>query len=111
MQVLVEIPDSQRDRAIRADKLSTDGVSLAELWWQLTEGRLKLLDWFLTSTRCLVLFSAQQPPRRPLDVRALDAFESVLLGNPQKCVALDSHVALSTIATRCKDAMRWFATR
>ncbi len=108
MQGLVKHPESLREQAIRADNASTTGILLPELWIQLTTGRRRILDWFLTSERCLcVLKYDQKPTRRALAPELLETFETVLLGRAQKCVAADAELAASTVAIRCKAVMRY----
>ena len=107
MQGLVELPESLREQAVRADEVSVTGLSLADLWSQLTGGRQKILDGFFTRKRCISLLATQRPAKAPLDARLLDTFESVVLSGAQKGVAADSKVAASTVAVRCKEVMHY----
>jgi DNA-binding CsgD family transcriptional regulator len=105
MQGLVELPDSRRERAVRADETSVTGLSLADLWVETTRGQYKILDSFFSRTRCISLLAPQRSAGPPLDARLLDTFEGALLGGAQKCVAAELSVSPSTVATRCKEAM------
>jgi DNA-binding CsgD family transcriptional regulator len=107
MQGLLELPETLRERAIRADETSSAGIRLAAIWAELRAGRLGLVDQFQTQARDILLFQRDPGPTGDgLDADTLETFESVLLGDAQKKVAVVANVATSTVALRCKAALR-----
>jgi DNA-binding CsgD family transcriptional regulator len=74
---------------------------LAELWEELLTGRQHAVDWFIDEERCfLVVRDARPDERLPsfANARNRALLTRVLLGEPQKVVALDLRVSPSSVA-------------
>jgi DNA-binding NarL/FixJ family response regulator len=108
MSGTVEFQQSVRQRAISADQASTTTVALADLWSELVAGHAVIADWFFTEQRCILLLASSDARRKhALENRRREAFEMAVLGHGQKCVAIDSGIAVSTVANLCKDTLEY----
>lgn len=90
---------------------SGQAADLSELWGQLAAGRHSIVTSFCTEERCYVCLSREAQRvrgRRFLTERNMEVLRRILLGDPQKVVALELNLAPSTvslIASRCLQAL------
>lgn len=82
-------------------------VELRDLWLSLISGQCFLLDSHYSEEQC---FLTLEPRPRPLQRRLMSSrvalLERILLGQSQKSVAIDFHLAVSTVALACSDCLR-----
>ncbi len=101
-------PDTKLVRQAADSGQSSD---LSVLWHQLAAGELAILSSFCSEERCYVCLARGSRPargRRFLTKRNIEVLRRILLGDPQKAVALDLDLAASTvslIASRCLQAV------
>jgi DNA-binding CsgD family transcriptional regulator len=93
---------------VRADLGSTSGVVIAELWSELVAGRSRVVDWFCTNERCMLIIESGRPfLQGELDARRREILEGVILCAAQKRVAFEFGVAIPTVAALCKEALEY----
>lgn len=93
-------------RAIAADEVATEHVSLTQIWQELIAGYSLVVHEFFTPSRCgLVLIANSQQAPSPLVGRRLRILESLLNGDCQKSIAIDLSLAPSTIALNARLAL------
>lgn len=85
----------------------TNRVHLAELWQQLVDGRLTIIDAGCSSARCYVRVRAAARDR--LTPSQSEALERVLTGQSQKELAYEQQLAVSTVCCRASDALEAIA--
>jgi len=100
--------ERNRSRAIEVDAASVETADLAALWQALTEGRLAVFDHFSTQERhFLVLECLEASADAPkLSARQLNLLQRLLLGQPQKGLAIDYHLSASTVAGTLTETLR-----
>lgn len=84
-------------------------MDLSALWHELVSGRTRVADSFCTKQRCFLILQAARGASVAsgrLSARNVQFLERVLLGHGQKCVALDSQLAPSTIALTVAECLR-----
>jgi DNA-binding NarL/FixJ family response regulator len=83
-------------------------VSLTSIWHDLLAGRRKLVVSFANDQSCCLVVSpesAELPARPLLDSRELRILDRVLLGVPQKIIAIEGDIAASTVAAAVRHCM------
>jgi DNA-binding NarL/FixJ family response regulator len=107
-------PAVERERlrrlAIEADSGSRATADLAEMWQALVEGRLAILDHLSTQERHFLIFEpvVDGMDERKLNSRQLNFLQRLLLGQPQKGVAIDCRTSASTVAGTLAETLRVF---
>jgi len=100
--------ERQRSRAIEADAASVEAADLAPLWQALTEGKLAIADHFSTQERHFLILECLDArvdtPR--LSSRQLNLLQRLLLGQPQKGLAIDYQLSASTVAGTLAETLR-----
>jgi DNA-binding NarL/FixJ family response regulator len=102
------MPDTKIVRQAADSGQSSD---LSVLWGRLAAGELAIVTSFCTEERCYVCLSRGRRHKRGrqfLTKRNMEVLRRILLGDPQKAVALDLDLAASTvslIASRCLEAV------
>jgi DNA-binding CsgD family transcriptional regulator len=96
-----------RDRAMSADRASSTPLDCASAWNDLIGGSTELVDGFHNGERYYLVVGDRATPRQ-LDERGRSILEhTLLLGQPQKVVALDLRLAASTIAARYRQGLEF----
>jgi len=101
-------PEQWRTAVVAIDAISLESVALAEVWNELVAERANLVDLFATPDRHFIVLEAPLPENaRPKLARArLEMLERVILGEPQKVVAIDNELSPSTVAAAVTNALR-----
>jgi DNA-binding CsgD family transcriptional regulator len=78
-----------------------------ELWSDLTRASLRFNSTHVSKDGCVVVFARCQPGQRQvgLTARELYVFQRTLLGHPQKVIAFEAQISLSTAANCVRSAM------
>jgi DNA-binding NarL/FixJ family response regulator len=93
--------------ALQADTLHSTPHPLPEVWRNMVERRLYLLDSFSDEQRCYAIFrQVAVPDAAPLGTRDRGFLERNLLGESEKEIAFDCGLSISTIAGRLSRALR-----
>lgn len=102
-----------RHAFVTIDAASLEPVSLAEIWKELVAEQLAMLDVFVTDDRHLIILEGPLAgsERAKLNGPALEMLEQVLLGHPQKVVAIDHDVSASTVAGTLTETLRALGLR
>ena len=106
VEPLIEEPPSLRELARAVDRTTSEHLSLALLWRELSSGGCKITDCFFTAERCFLLTNAnlgQVTRPRPMQRRILEA---VLVSGAQKVVAMELGLAASTVASNAQQALK-----
>jgi DNA-binding NarL/FixJ family response regulator len=90
----------------RLEAAAYSPFDLATLWSDLAHGCSKIVDTFHTEHRCYVILQSTGYPDPRLTARKLQILERVLLGEGQKVVASDLHLAVSTVAFTASECLR-----
>jgi DNA-binding CsgD family transcriptional regulator len=85
----------------------TNRVDLADLWQQLVDGRLTIIDAGCSSDRCYV--RVRTAARTPLTPSQSEALERLLTGESQKELAYEKQLAVSTVCCRASEALEAIA--
>ncbi len=94
-----------RQGAIHADGLSLTDAPLAPIWNELLSGALRVAATFSNDERHYAVFAPSDSNiRRP---PAATFLERVLLGDRQKVMAFDQHLALPALSTRLGHCLKW----
>jgi DNA-binding CsgD family transcriptional regulator len=101
---------SLRAVALGALEQVEERISLASLWQELTEGKALAVEHFSQDHRCFVVVrKTGDLPRASLpSARNIGILKRILLGEPQKVIALDYGLSQSTVAlvaAQCAQAM------
>lgn len=75
------------------------------LWRGLVSGKLEISQTCAQGGRCSMILSARSVPAPPLDARARDVLERVLLGERRKVIAYDLNVSVSMLALTLKASL------
>lgn len=98
----------RRRLVVAADAISTQSLTLARLWTELTAGELKVVDSFVGKDRCfLVLTPRAGGPEPRLSRGDLEVLRRVLVVGRMKCVSIDLKRSPATTSIRCARALRW----
>jgi DNA-binding NarL/FixJ family response regulator len=109
--IVIEPPiDELRAAALRADVGNGVGsVVLAKLWHELVAGTYRIVDCFFTTERCYMVMSrASRENANALQGRRRVILEQFLAGSPQKVIADDLEVSISTVAATLRQCFKHF---
>lgn len=101
-------PESEalRHTAASADENAVNDLSLSKLWRDLTCGHTRIVDGFLSETRCVLILSSNlHGEGAAIEGRRLEILLAVLSGHRQKNIALDFALAPSTVALNARLAL------
>jgi len=92
--------------AVAADAATSTQVCVATLWRELAQGKYRVVEGFFSEERCFLVLSVHAPgAQTPIEGRRLEILEAVLGGLRQKNVAMDLHLAPSTVALNARLAL------
>jgi len=104
----IPVAEPVRSSAVLRDIAGQD-ADLARVWLDLCSGQKRLSDVFYTEDRCyavLECFPQLEPRVRPIEGRKLTILGRVLMGHPQKAVAIELGLAASTVAAMVGGCLR-----
>lgn len=94
-----------RVAAVAADLNASSSINLSLLWRELARGTSRTEDGFFSDERCYLVTSFKTGSALPIEGRRLEILETVLGGSRQKNVAIDLHLAPSTVALNSRLAL------
>jgi DNA-binding NarL/FixJ family response regulator len=100
-----DVPPELAGRAELADAHSTTPVDLQLVWKSLVSGALRISTCFFSTTRCGIVMTEPAATGAVLSGRRREILERILCGTGQYCVALELHVAPSTVALNARLAL------
>jgi hypothetical protein len=97
----------RREAAIRAERVAHGRIPLAELWQELTSGRARVVDDFITEERCYSLLGPplQREKRSVLSDRRRTILEGLFCGQSIKALAFDLALSQSTVSQESRTAL------
>ena len=84
-------------------------IDLARVWSELTRGRARIIDTFVTERSCHVVIkqhAREEPPLAQLSRRSVQTLERILVGEGRKAIALDHSVNERTVAANATQVLR-----
>jgi DNA-binding NarL/FixJ family response regulator len=103
----------RRSLAEATDSSSAEGIELSGVWRSLVSQAMRVVDHFSTDERHYLLLEVNEPAEKVsmLPERRLAVLERVLLGQPQKAIAIELDVAPSTVTSRSSQGLELIGLR
>jgi DNA-binding NarL/FixJ family response regulator len=95
-----------RAHGVAAVPASVDRCSA--LWLDLVSGTLEIVQARAQQGRCVLILGARSERARPLQARARDVLERMLLGERRKLIAYDMNVSVSLLTLTLKGSLKSF---